>query len=121
MRTAVIILGHGSRQQGAGEPLGALARAVRDEGGYDLVEYAFLQYATPTIPEAVARCVEGGAGSIIFVPFFVQPGAHVLRDIPEQVERLSRRYPGIRFAVTGHVGGHPLMAKIVEDLVKRQM
>lgn len=117
MKTAVIILGHGSRHGGAGDPMAALADAVRPAGGRFLVAHAFLQYAPPTLAEAAASCVAQGAERIVVVPYFVLPGAHVARDIPEEVEALKKSYPGVRFAVTAHVGAHPLMAKIVEELV----
>jgi sirohydrochlorin ferrochelatase len=71
----------------------------------------------PSLPDSAARCVAQGAGRIVIVPFFVLPGNHVVRDIPEQVKALRMRYPSVDFAVTGHVGGHPLMMTIVEDLV----
>lgn len=121
MKTAVIVLGHGSRQDGADAPLGELAAVLRSARGDALVEQAFLQYVLPTLPETVARCVAQGAGRVVIVPFFLQPGSHVTRDIPEQVAELERHYPSVRFTVTGHVGGHRLMAKIVEELVKEQV
>ncbi len=117
VKTAVIILGHGSKRQGAGDPLAGLATAVRNGHGVEIVEHAFLQYVPPSLPEMVAQCVDRGAERVVIVPFFVLPGAHVIKDIPEIVEQLRRQYPGTVFAVTDHVGGHPLMAQIVADLV----
>jgi sirohydrochlorin ferrochelatase len=118
VKTAVIVLGHGSRQEGADAPLAELAAGLRSSGAYAMVEQAFLQYVPPTLPDTVKRCVAGGAEQIVIVPFFLQPGAHVTRDIPEAVVALHSEYPQVRFSVTGHVGGHPLMAQIVEELVK---
>ncbi len=117
MRTAVIVLGHGSRQEDAAGPLAALATDLRSRARYSAVEHAFLQYAPPSLTDAVVRCVEQGAARIVIVPFFVLPGNHVVRDIPEQVRALAARFPSVVFSVTGHVGGHPKMATIVEELV----
>lgn len=119
MRTAVIVLGHGSRQEDAAGPLAALAADVRSRGAYVAVEHAFLQYAPPSLSSTAARCVEQGARRIVIVPFFVLPGNHVVRDIPALVEDLRKQYSGVLFSVTGHVGGHPMMTKIVEDLVEK--
>jgi sirohydrochlorin ferrochelatase len=121
VKTAVIVLGHGSRQHGADVPLERLAAALRSEGRYAAVEPAFLQYMQPTLSDAVSRCAAQGAERIVVVPFFVQPGAHVTRDIPEGIAEEQRKFPSVRFSVTGHVGGHPMMVKIVEDLIKQQM
>lgn len=120
MRTAVIILGHGSRREGAGDPLQGLASAVRQQGsGYTAVEHAFIQYSSPTVPEAIERCVQQGAERVVIVPFFVQPGNHVSKDIPSLVREARERHPSVVFQVTGHVGAHPLIIDIVSDLVRK--
>jgi sirohydrochlorin ferrochelatase len=117
MKTAVIILGHGSRRSGAGDPLQALADAVRQRGSYAAVEHAFIQHASPTFAAAVNSSLRQGAERIVVVPFFVQPGNHVTQDIPRMVGEAQRTHPSVAFAVTDHVGAHPMMAQIVEDLV----
>jgi sirohydrochlorin ferrochelatase len=60
-----------------------------------------------------------GADNIVIVPFFMQAGMHVTRHIPDLVKKAQKRHPGVNIAVTDYVGAHPLMAKIVEDLVRR--
>jgi sirohydrochlorin ferrochelatase len=52
----------------------------------------------------------------MIVPFFLQAGAHVTRDIPQLIERVRKQHPDIEIMVTGYVGAHPLMAKVVEEL-----
>jgi sirohydrochlorin ferrochelatase len=94
--------------------------AVKSTGRFEIVEHAFLQYSVPTIDDAVGICLKQGAGKVVIVPFFVQPGAHVMKDIPELLEKLRRRYPGVLFTVTDYVGSHSMMADIVADLAKKQ-
>jgi sirohydrochlorin ferrochelatase len=43
----------------------------------------------------------------------------VTRDIPALVDEARNAYPGIEIIVTDYVGAHPLMAKIVEELVNK--
>lgn len=120
MKTAVIILGHGSRSGGADEAIKQIAAEVKRVGDFVSVEHAFLQYVQPTLPETLEACIRQGANNIVIVPFFMQAGAHVTRHIPDLVEKAKMRHPGINIAVTDYVGAHPLMTKIVEDLVKKQ-
>ena len=117
MKTAVIILGHGSKSRDADEAIRRVAAEGKKLGGYDIVEHAFLQYVQPGLEKALEQCIRQGAQKIVIVPFFMQSGAHVARDIPELVDKAKKQYPGIDIAVTDYVGSHPLMAKIVADLV----
>jgi sirohydrochlorin ferrochelatase len=118
MKTAVIILGHGSRSSGSDTAVQAVAAAMKKRGN-DIVEHAFLQYVPPTPQEALVRCARQGAGRIVIVPFFLQAGAHVTRDIPALVDEARKACPGIEIIVTDYVGAHPLMVKIVEELVNK--
>jgi len=119
VKTAVIILGHGSRNGGADEAIKRIAAELRQVGDFASVEHAFLQYVLPALPETLETCIRQGANNIVIVPFFMQAGAHVTRDIPDLVDKAKKQHPGINIAVTDYVGIHPLMTKIVVDLVKR--
>jgi len=118
VKTAVIILGHGSKNSRSGDPLRQVAEEVKKLGSYDVVEYAFLQHGDPTPQNAIESCVRRNAGRIVIVPFFMQPGAHVARDIPALAEGIRKQNPTIDIFVTDYVGSHPLMPKIVVDLVQ---
>ena len=117
MRTAVIILGHGSRSTGSETAVRAVVAEMK-KSGHAIVEHAFLQYVSPTPQEALARCIGQRAERIVIVPFFLQAGAHVTRDIPALVADARKAHPGIEIVVTDYVGNHPLMGKVVEGLVK---
>jgi sirohydrochlorin ferrochelatase len=120
MKTAIIVLGHGSRRQESGAPVVGLTTALKSAGRFEIVEHAFLQYSVPTIEDAVGSCLQQGAGKIVIVPFFLQAGAHVMKDIPDLLENLRRRHPRILFTVTDYVGAHPMIADIVVDLARKR-
>jgi sirohydrochlorin ferrochelatase len=120
VKTAVIILGHGSRRKNADETVKRVAIEVRETGGYDIVEHAFLQYERPTPQDALDQCVKQQAEKIVIVPFFMQSGSHVSRDIPELAEQARKQHSNIDIVVTDCVGAHPLIAKIVTDLVDKE-
>jgi sirohydrochlorin ferrochelatase len=119
MKTAVIILGHGSRGGGNDAAVKRVVAAIRGSLSSDIVEDAYLQYAQPTPEEAVERCVRQGAKKIVIVPFFLQSGVHVTKDIPAFLEKATQKYPLLDIRVTDHVGTHPLMGQIVADLIRK--
>jgi sirohydrochlorin ferrochelatase len=119
VRTAVIILGHGSRGKNADTAIRAVVDGIKKAGEFAVVEHAFLQYVPPTPQEVIERCVGQTADRIVIVPFFLQAGTHVTRDIPKLIEKARKQNPEIEIMVTDYVGAHPLMAKVVEELVKK--
>jgi sirohydrochlorin ferrochelatase len=115
MKKAIIILGHGSRGGGNDTALKRIAEELQRSSG-KIIEYAFLQYAQPTADVALERCIKQGAKEIVIVPFFMQAGAHVMRDIPAFLDKARARHPECDIRSTDHVGSHPLMMQIVTDL-----
>ncbi|MDT7860777.1 MAG: CbiX/SirB N-terminal domain-containing protein [Saccharolobus sp.] len=50
---------------------------------FDLVEFGFLEFNTPTIQEALNKLINKGADMIIVVPLLFAIGTHFKRDIPK--------------------------------------
>jgi sirohydrochlorin ferrochelatase len=119
VKSAVIILGHGSRSAGADKSIQRIAVEVKERGGYEIVEQAFLQHAPPALMDTIEACTRKNAGRIVIVPFFMQSGAHMTKDVPALIEQAKKKHPGIEILMTDFVGSHHLMAEIVMDLVQR--
>lgn len=119
MKTAVIILGHGSRGDGNDEAIKQIVAAIRESISSDIVEYAFLQYAQPTPDEALDRCIRQGAKKIVIIPFFMQSGVHVTKDVPVFLDIAKKQHPKLDIRLTDYVGAHPLMKQIVADLIRK--
>lgn len=118
MKKAVIILGHGSRHPDADETVRRVAAQVRNINSNEIVAHAFLQYGKPGPEEVIDQCVKQGAEIVVIVPFFLQSGAHVAKDVPALLEMSRSRYPTLTFTATNPAGSHPLMADIVIDLIR---
>lgn len=117
MKTAILLLGHGSRAAGANDALYAVAAMVKDETVAAMVEVAFLPPHAPAIEQGIDRCVAQGAARILLYPYFLFAGAHVLKDLPEQIEQARRRHPGLELILGEPLGVHPKLAEIVRERI----
>jgi sirohydrochlorin ferrochelatase len=102
----------------ANEELFELARAVREKGGWPIVEPAFLEGMSPSIQEGIGSCVEQGAATVVVVPYFLLWGTHVAEDIPMLVEEARAMWPDVRIVLAEHIGDHDLLAEVVRDRVQ---
>ena len=92
-----------------------IAEQMRARGRYRIVQVSFLELAEPGIEAGGALCVERGATDVILLPYFLSPGVHAVEDLAEARDRLSERFPGVRFALAEPLGRHPLLPEIVEQ------
>lgn len=111
--TALLLIAHGSREPAANADLHRLADELRATGRYAAVGAAFLELAEPDIDGGGAACVEGGAGRVVLVPYFLSAGVHVRRDLTAARERLAGRFAGVEFRLAEPLGPHPLLTEIV--------
>ena len=65
VKTALLILVHGSPQESANDEMFRVVDSIRERGAYPIVEVGFLECNDPTIPEAIEYCVNLGADRII--------------------------------------------------------
>jgi sirohydrochlorin ferrochelatase len=114
VKTALLLIAHGSRQEEANADLFHLAGRLR-ERAWPIVEPSFLELAEPNVEDGGARCVELGAERVILVPYFLSAGVHVRRDLSALREKLAERFPAVAFRLAEPLGRHPLLSDIVAE------
>ena len=112
MKTAILLMGHGSRIAAANDALYAIAAMVR-EAGFEIVEVSFREMHAPNIQTGIDRCVANGAERILLYPYFLFAGAHVLEDLPAEMAAAAGRYPGLQLLLGEPLGIHPKLGEIV--------
>jgi len=117
MRTAIVLIAHGSRRDEANAELRQLADFVGSRRPDCLVMPAFLELAEPTIPAAVQSCIAQGAQRVQLFPYFLSAGVHVTRDLQGFCRQFAEQHPEVEFQLTRPLGAHPDIARIVLDLL----
>jgi sirohydrochlorin ferrochelatase len=114
VRTALLLIAHGSRQEEANVDLLYVAAGLRAQG-WPIVVSSFLELAEPGIEEGGVSCIQQGAERVILVPYFLSAGVHVRRDLFAARAKLAERYPAIVFRLAEPLGQHPLLLDVVTE------
>ena len=117
MKTAILLMGHGSRVAEANRALHGIAGMLRELRPGTIVEVAFREQHPPDIQAGIDACVAKGARRVLLYPYFLFAGAHVLEDLPAEMDAARRRHPGLELAMGEHLGVHPKLAEIVDERV----
>ena len=117
MRTAIILIAHGSRREEANRELKQLARTIAGTRPDSLVVPAFLELAEPTIPAAVQSCIGQGVRAIQLFPYFLSAGVHVTRDLEGFRQQFTTEHPDVEFRLLRPLGAHPEITRLVLDLL----
>jgi len=93
--TAVLICGHGSRDDEAVREFELLAAALRPRfPDYDFAT-GYLEFARPNIRDGLAALVARGARRIYAVPGMLFAASHVKNDLPWEMNSFLAEHPGI--------------------------
>ena len=104
MKTALILFAHGARDPEWANPMRQMQAAICQRVSEMPVELAFLEFLTPSLPEAVAKLVTQGCDKIVVMPMFIARGGHLKNDLPGIIEMLRSTYPEVEFSLGGAIG-----------------
>jgi sirohydrochlorin ferrochelatase len=100
--TGVLVIAHGMREPAGAKAFFEIVEHVRQLLTNIPVEGAFLEFAQPTIADAVARLAGQGGADIAAVPMFLLAMGHTLDDVPKAVAEAVEKYnEGSGFRVQG--------------------
>ncbi len=117
MKTAILMMAHGSRIAEANDAAREVAAMVREMTGFEIVEVSFREMHEPDIQQGIDACVAKGAGRILLMPYFLFMGAHVQHDLPEEIEEARKRHPDLVMEMGGHLGVHRKLAEIEAERI----
>lgn len=104
---ATVLFAHGSRDAAWRAPIEAVAERMRALAPGATVCCAYLEYTTPTLPDAVAALVSAGAREVTVWPMFLGTGRHAREDLPLLMDELRAAHPAVHFTLHAAIAEHP--------------
>jgi sirohydrochlorin cobaltochelatase len=112
MSDALLIAAHGSRDGSGVDEFWAFADAWQRLRPDRLQAAGFLEFARPTIGEAVDELVARGARRITVVPAMLMAAGHVKNDVPSEIQEGRERHPDVSFHMARALDIHPALLEL---------
>ena len=116
-QTAVLLCGHGSRDPEAIGEFEQTAAAMRVRLSGTPFSAGYLEFARPTIGEALAALAEGGARRILAVPAMLFAASHVKNDLPSEMNSFMAANPGIEVRLGRNLAIDPKLLAAAADRI----
>jgi sirohydrochlorin cobaltochelatase len=94
----------------------ALAQRIRQASPGLEVQTAFLEWAEPDLPLAVASLLAQGHRRIRLLPLFFGMGKHAREDLPLLVDGLRERHPQLQLDVLPSAGEQEMVLDLLTRL-----
>lgn len=112
---AIVLAGHGSRDPDGINEFMELVQLLRQQAGECPVYHGFLEFATPTIDQAVEQAIADGAQHVVMVPGVLLAATHAKNDMPSELLALKQAHPGIRFDFAAAMDIHPALLELCQE------
>ncbi|MFG2141983.1 sirohydrochlorin chelatase [Streptomyces sp. NPDC048650] len=113
---ALLIAGHGTRDEGGAEALRTLVRVLGERHPEVPVAGGFFGAADSPLPldDAVDALAGRGVTRLAAVPLLLAPTGPMAEPLPAALERAAGRHPGLRYLCGAEQGVHPKLLGVLE-------
>ena len=113
----LVIAGHGSRDADGTREFEEALMLLKQRQPDRVITHGFLEFATPTIDEALRKNARMGSRKIVMVPGILFAASHGKNDMPVELLSLKPEFPEIEFHYGGPMGIHPLLLELFQERI----
>jgi precorrin-8X/cobalt-precorrin-8 methylmutase len=113
----IVIAGHGSRDADGIREFEQLVELVRERAPQHVVSHGYLEFAGPTIDQAIAAHITQNTKQIVMVPGILLAATHAKNDMPSELLTFAREHPDIEFHFGAPMSLHPLLLQVVQQRI----
>jgi sirohydrochlorin ferrochelatase len=110
----VLVIGHGSKDPNARISIKYVVDSLAPK--YRNVDYCFLEIEEPNIKQGIEKCEKNNPELVVVVFYFLHEGAHVKRDIYEELNPVIENSKIKKVLITEHIGTDN---KMIDFIVER--
>ena len=113
----LVIAGHGSRDADGTREFEEALMLLKQRQPDRVITHGFLEFATPTIDEALRKNARMGSRKIVMVPGILFAASHGKNDMPVELLSVKPEFPEIEFHYGGPMGIHPLLLELFQERI----
>lgn len=114
---AIVLAGHGSRDPDGVQEFEALVALMREHVAPRRLDYGYLEFAQPTITEAVQASIGAGSRRIVIVPAILFAATHAKNDMPGELHLLQQAFPEIALHFGAAMDLHPRLLRLAQQRI----
>jgi sirohydrochlorin cobaltochelatase len=120
MKTNILLVGHGSRNQNGNREIEEFATAWRARNPQWHIEICFIEFANVLLDSGLDNAARG-AERVIVVPLILNAAGHVKMEIPHFIADARQRHAKVEFIYARHLGATESVLNILKRNLRKVM
>jgi sirohydrochlorin ferrochelatase len=117
-RTAIILIGHGSRVPASGSDMEKVAVGLRNDSDHVIIETCYMSRMKPFFSETLKKVIDAKVDKVMVIPYFLHSGLHLVLDIPKMIQENAEKYPDVKIVYGKHLGYDDAMVTLVKRRIE---
>ncbi len=113
----IVIAGHGSRDKDGVREFEETVSLFKQQNRRHVITHGFLEFATPTIDEAIRENIRRGSKKVVMVPGILFAASHGKNDMPVELLSMKKEFPDIEFFYSAEMGISPLLLQLFQERI----
>ena len=114
---SIVVVAHGSRDPAGIREFESLVDLIKACAPQRRIVRAYLEFASPTIDEAIRAMLQSGATRVVMLPALLFAATHAKNDMPSELAVLKRDFPAIEFHFGAAMDLHPLLLRLTQQRI----
>lgn len=114
---SIVIAGHGSRDPDGLREFESLIELLRERANGQMIDFGYLEFAKPTIADAVRSTLARGAQRVVIVPALLAAATHAKNDMPAELYELRGQFPDAELQFGAAMDLHPLLLALCQERI----
>ncbi len=114
---SIVVAAHGSRDPAGIREFESLVELIKARAPQRRVVHGYLEFASPTIDEAIRATLQSGATRVVMLPALLFAATHAKNDMPSELAVLKRDFPAIEFHFGAAMDLHPLLLHLTQHRI----
>ncbi|NOT86252.1 MAG: sirohydrochlorin chelatase [Methylococcaceae bacterium] len=120
MTISILLVGHGSRNQGGNDEIQAFQQQWQAQHPDWRIELCYIELADVLLAEGLRRAAEN-ATQVVVIPLILSAAGHVKAEIPEFIETAREQFPQVQFSYAPHLGANMEVLKVLQRSLKKAL
>ncbi len=113
----IVVAGHGSRDPDGVREFEQLVELLRGRAAQHDITHGYLEFASPTIEQALQANIDSGNHQIVTVPSILLAARHGKNDMPAEMLAMARSHPDVDFYFGAPLGLDAALLQLAQQRI----
>ena len=113
----IILYVHGSKDPRWRGTFECFTKTLKEQLPGKKISLAYMEFVRPALGDVIKEGYQKYERDFLLIPLFMAGGAHIAKDLPEQVAQAKAEFPDVKIQIKPPIGEHPKVFEVMREVI----